>query len=184
MLISDRERKVAAIFGSLVLWAALTWLDLALGLKVRIGPAWAIPVLLSAWYLGRGWSVLSAVISTALWHGLQMVELSGYSITFYQYWDLLSGLITFSTIALAASWATDLYNREFKLNSELRQAIDKIRVLEEMLPICAWCRKVRDEQGQWDPIETYISTHSNTTWTHGICPECIGNFKMLDPDGL
>jgi len=63
------------------------------------------------------------------------------------------------------------------INCDLQQALERVRTLEGMLPVCAWCHKVRNEQGAWEPIETYVSKHSNTTWTHGICEECEEKFK-------
>lgn len=177
MLHPIQQKKFIAIVMSLLFWWALAWIDLAMGLKVRFGPAYGIPVLLITWNLGRGWGVLSAFFTAVLWHGMQMVVLQEYSITFYRYWDLFSGLLSFSAVALAVSWTRGLYARETLLNSELKQALEKVKTLEGMLPICAWCRKVRDEQGLWEQIEMYVSKHSETTWTHGICPECEKKFK-------
>lgn len=59
-----------------------------------------------------------------------------------------------------------------KLIGDLREALDKIRTLKEMLPICASCKKIRDDQGYWNQIESYIRAHTGTEFTHSICPEC------------
>jgi hypothetical protein len=50
--------------------------------------------------------------------------------------------------------------------------------LQSLLPICAWCKRVRNDSGYWYQIEKYITAHSNTQITHGICPECQD--KMLN----
>ena len=55
---------------------------------------------------------------------------------------------------------------------ELNQALDKIKTLNDLLPICANCKKIRDDQGYWKQVETYISDHTNTRFSHGICPDC------------
>jgi hypothetical protein len=55
---------------------------------------------------------------------------------------------------------------------ELEKAISKIKVLKGLLPICASCKKIRDDQGNWHNLESYIDRHSEATFTHGICPEC------------
>ncbi len=60
-----------------------------------------------------------------------------------------------------------------KKNDELRDALAHVKRLQGMLPICASCKKVRDDDGFWQQIETYISEHSDAEITHGICPECI-----------
>ncbi len=57
-------------------------------------------------------------------------------------------------------------------NNELKEALDKIKVISGLLPICAVCKKIRDDKGYWNQIESYISTHSDTQFSHGFCPEC------------
>jgi len=60
----------------------------------------------------------------------------------------------------------------------LEQAHSQIRILSGLLPICASCKKIRDDKGYWNQIETYIHTHSEAKFSHGICPECM---KKLYP---
>ena len=55
---------------------------------------------------------------------------------------------------------------------ELRGALENIRILKGLLPICINCKKIRDDQGYWNKIERYIAEHSEAEFTHGICPEC------------
>ncbi|RLB41082.1 MAG: hypothetical protein DRH12_09005 [Deltaproteobacteria bacterium] len=63
---------------------------------------------------------------------------------------------------------------------ELRQAIAQIKTLRGLLPICARCKKIRDDKGYWSQIEEYISQHSEAEFSHSICPDCArelyGNF--------
>ncbi|MBA4372630.1 MAG: hypothetical protein C0402_07170 [Thermodesulfovibrio sp.] len=66
-----------------------------------------------------------------------------------------------------------------KLISELRDALQKIKTLKGLLPICAWCKKVRDDHGYWKGVEKYIEEHSAASFTHGICPDCL---KKNDPE--
>ncbi|MGD2080201.1 MAG: PAS domain-containing protein [Nitrospirota bacterium] len=65
-------------------------------------------------------------------------------------------------------------------NRELQDALSKIRALKGLIPICAWCKKVRDDQGYWNLLETYIKDHSDADFTHGICPECLVRLKRQD----
>ena len=57
-------------------------------------------------------------------------------------------------------------------NQELKQAMDNVKVLRGLLPICASCKKIRDDSGSWKVIEGYISDHSEAEFSHGICPDC------------
>jgi hypothetical protein len=59
-----------------------------------------------------------------------------------------------------------------KTISELRKALVRVKTLSGLLPICASCKKVRDDQGYWNQIEAYIEAYSEAQFSHGICPEC------------
>ncbi len=59
-----------------------------------------------------------------------------------------------------------------KLIKDLQRSLAKVKTLSGMLPICASCKKIRDDQGYWNQIEAYIHKHSEATFSHGICPEC------------
>jgi hypothetical protein len=59
-----------------------------------------------------------------------------------------------------------------KLITELQEAIAKVRTLRGLLPICSSCKKIRDDKGYWNQLESYIQEHSNAAFSHGICPEC------------
>lgn len=56
---------------------------------------------------------------------------------------------------------------------ELRQALSEVKTLQGFLPICSICKKVRDDQGYWNQIESYIRDRSDAEFSHGICPDCI-----------
>lgn len=59
-----------------------------------------------------------------------------------------------------------------RLNSQLKEALESVKTLSGLLPICASCKKIRDDKGYWNQIETYISNHTDASFTHGFCPEC------------
>jgi len=60
-----------------------------------------------------------------------------------------------------------------KLIGELRKTLDEIKVLRGLLPVCSYCKKIRNDEGVWDMMEEYISGHSEVEFTHGVCPECF-----------
>ena len=55
---------------------------------------------------------------------------------------------------------------------ELQKALERVKTLSGLLPICASCKKVRDDRGYWNQIEAYIEAYSEAQFSHGICPEC------------
>jgi len=60
-----------------------------------------------------------------------------------------------------------------KIIFELKSALSEIKTLSGLLPICSSCKKIRDDKGYWNQIETYISNHSEADFSHGLCPECL-----------
>ena len=57
--------------------------------------------------------------------------------------------------------------------NELQQALGSVRTLSGLLPICAYCKRIREDQDYWKQIEHYLAEHSNARFSHGICPECM-----------
>jgi PAS domain S-box-containing protein len=66
-----------------------------------------------------------------------------------------------------------------KLIDKLQDALAKIKTLRGIIPICAACKKIRDDKGYWNQLESYIKEHSEADFSHGICPECA---KELYPE--
>jgi PleD family two-component response regulator len=64
-----------------------------------------------------------------------------------------------------------------KLIRRLKEAFAEIKTLKGFIPICASCKKIRDDEGYWDQLEAYISKHTDAVFTHGICPECAEKYK-------
>lgn len=64
-------------------------------------------------------------------------------------------------------------------NKKLKDYVTEIRTLRAILPICSNCKKIRDDEGYWQEVESYISAHSETIFSHGLCPECV---KKLYPE--
>jgi hypothetical protein len=106
-------------------------------------------------------------------------------------------MVTFTLVAAVTSYLglrrdqllakLETINKELvNLNSELhtkneslQNAMDEIKTLKGILPICASCKKIRDDKGYWNQIESYLRDHTEAEFSHGICPECA---KKLYPD--
>lgn len=59
---------------------------------------------------------------------------------------------------------------------ELEDAISQIKQLQGLLPICSYCKKIRDDQNYWQQVETYITGHSEAQFSHGVCPDCYEKY--------
>ena len=73
------------------------------------------------------------------------------------------------------------FSRLEKTTERLQGALDNIKTLEGLLPMCANCKNIRDNDGYWQQVEVYIRQHSNAKFSHSICPECA---HQLYPDLL
>lgn len=65
-----------------------------------------------------------------------------------------------------------------KLLGQFEKSLKEIKTLRGLIPMCAWCRRMRDDKGYWKRVETYVEEHTEASFTHGICPECL---KKSDP---
>jgi PAS domain S-box-containing protein len=63
-----------------------------------------------------------------------------------------------------------------QLIQDLRKALANVKSLSGLLPICAGCKKIRDDKGYWSQVESYVQKHSEATFTHGLCPDCIKKY--------
>ena len=85
-------------------------------------------------------------------------------------------LVLLAAVATFEIRVRSLRLREDELKRRVAEEIGRVRVLSGLLPICAWCKKVRDDAGYWKQIEAYIRDHSEAQFTHGICPDCSKTF--------
>ena len=93
--------------------------------------------------------------------------------------DASGKVVGASTVALDISKRKKEEAEWLRLIRELTEALAHVKTLSGLLPICASCKKIRDDQGYWQQVETYISAHSDADFTHGICPDCV---KRLYPE--
>jgi len=96
---------------------------------------------------------------------------------------LLSGLIALLAVVAGSAFFVRITNPLLEELEEtitgLRDALNKVNLLSGLLPICASCKKIRDDRGTWKILEEYIGDHSEAKFTHGICPDCL---EKLYPD--
>ncbi|AEJ18461.1 response regulator [Gracilinema caldarium] len=69
-----------------------------------------------------------------------------------------------------------------RLNRELQEALDRVKKLEGIIPICSSCKKIRSDEGYWTQVEQYISEHTGVMFSHSLCPDCAS--KLFPKDVL
>ena len=86
-----------------------------------------------------------------------------------------------AAIALANSRSIELLSEK---NLALENALAEIKTLRSILPMCSHCRQVRSEDGTWTRLETYVSAHTDTQFSHGLCPDCLREFYPEEADAI
>jgi hypothetical protein len=120
------------------------WLGLSLGL-------------LAGWFLVR--VVLTWLFEGAVQDFMSASSIQGLTFVFYSAGNIgiFLGLLVLNS---------------HRTEAELQQALEEVRTLQGIIPICASCKKIRDDQGAWNQLESYISQHSQARFSHGYCPDC------------
>jgi PAS domain S-box-containing protein len=86
--------------------------------------------------------------------------------------DAAGRVIGASTLARDISRLKEDERERLRLIEELTAALARVKTLDGLLPICSSCKKIRDDQGYWQQVETYVKKHSDAEFTHGLCPDC------------
>jgi GAF domain-containing protein len=60
-----------------------------------------------------------------------------------------------------------------RVSARMAEVLEKVRTLHGLLPICAWCKRIRDDHGYWKQVEAYVHEQTGADFTHGICPDCL-----------
>jgi len=64
-----------------------------------------------------------------------------------------------------------------RVSARLAEALDQVKTLQALLPICAWCKRIRDDEGYWSQVEAYFHKYTGVDFSHGICPECLEKMR-------
>ena len=124
-----------------------------------------IPVMFMAWINGKRWAVtlaLTLCIARFIFNFYWTVPWTIWVVTM----NAIIRMVVLTFLAIVTAY----------LGEQTRRFRVRIQTLEGILPICAWCKDIRDEDGQWQQMETYVSKHSQAQFSHGVCPKCKNQF--------
>jgi hypothetical protein len=139
-----------------------------------------IPISIVAWALGARKAYMISVLCAVVWFVSDWYARQPYSYALYSVWNSAIRLLSFVVISYAVSKIHFLLNEERKISKELQDALDQVKTLSGLLPICAWCKKIRNDSGYWQQIEKYVEEHSDVQFSHGLCQECAS--KVLNEE--
>jgi K+-sensing histidine kinase KdpD len=162
-----------------VYWSALGIViligDYVAGPTIQFPILYLIPVSLASWYNGKWWglgfAVVMPIIRLYFYVGVWTIHIEVFN-------SVLNAMIRITVLAAFAL----LIDRTSEQTRKLSQ---RVRVLEGILPVCSFCKKIRDKQGHWFSMEQFITERSEAQFSHGFCPECgerhYGDFLKKPP---
>ena len=173
-----RQDINAALIGTTILLAVgIFVLDFFNPLGVAIGALYAPLVLITLWSSSRRFTQIVTV-------GVSILTVVGLFYPLYGAADWLAVInraLSLITIWVAAILVLLYKHAEEERNTLVRQlqdALANIKTMRGLLPICAWCKKIRDDHGYWNQLEAYIGAHSDAEFSHGLCPECAQKLRL------
>lgn len=160
------------------------------GYDTTFAAFYLVPVVVASWYIGRRPGMAVAVLCVC--SGLvadyflpgRLSDHLGVEV-----WNAASQLLIDGFAIWLMTALQSMLEARAKLIRDLETALGEIRTLRGLLPICAWCKRIRDEQdgATWKSVECYVAEHTEAEFTHGICPECaakvVGDMRKGPPSG-
>jgi len=121
-----------------------------------------LPISIISWYNGRRWALLFAVTMPLIRLVFNLV-----------FWTIPWTYVEASTNAVIKIFVLSVFAILIdRLSKQARTLATQVDMLEGLLPICSFCKKIRDKENQWQVLEKYISERSDVSFSHGVCPDC------------
>ncbi len=168
----DKQPREYHFAISILFTLVMGFLDYWMGFEYRMKIFYLMPISYTTWFIGKKTGI---VFST--WPAITMlysVIVSGknYGNSPSEIWNIAMYLAFFIIVTLLLSKLRITLQQRAGLITKLQNALNAVKELSGILPICANCKKIRDDEGYWHDVDVYISRHTKAEFTHGICKEC------------
>jgi hypothetical protein len=154
------DRKVPA-WTALVICVVIVVVDVLTPTQIVLGSFFVVPVLIAAWFNSLALA-LAISIGLPLVRFFIAIQMDPASVPALSAVNAIDRMVLLTVVSLITS----------KLAGSVRHLKIEVKVLEGLIPICSNCKKIRDKDGVWQPMEEYIGERSKAEFTHGICPDC------------
>ena|GEM_PF-3533469 len=167
----DRMSTPAVVLSSCMALVLIGIGDYVTGVEIIFTMFYLIPVSAITWRLGRAAGIFASLICAIVW---SIVDYFGRPLfdPVTVVWNIAIQSAMFVSYAVILSRVRTGIDAQNAVNEELQAALAEVKRLSGVLPICAWCKKIRDGEGVWHQLEAYLLDHSEIDFTHSICPEC------------
>ena len=179
--VQDDGKRASRIDPRLILTVVAAAIVLALDAVTPLGLAvWLLQMVLvwsaSLWANRRQMILIATVCASFIVLGFLLSPKTGLPIQI-ELCNLLLSLGAVGAIVHTCLRQRAAEEARRKAAEELGQSQTTVRILSGLLPICAWCKKIRNEAGAWEQLELYIRNHSDAEFTHGMCDECAARLN-------
>jgi hypothetical protein len=161
------------VLGSLMILVVTGLADWFTGYRFNFYIFYFIPIAFASWYTGKISTYAITVSAAVSWFLCDLFTNPLHPEFVLSVWNILVTAASFMVLAFALSEFRREYIRERETNAKLVEAMSHIKQLRDLLPICANCKKIRNDDGYWEQVETYFQENSDIAFTHSFCPECV-----------
>ena len=173
---------VATFVATLIFVGMLGIVDWASGYELQFFVFYFIPVAVSAWACNAGCAYIVGVASAGVWLAADYFSGHPYTHVSFALWNTMIRLVAFLVLGFAVERIRTLLTQERNISDRLEKMLSQVKTLTGLLPICAECKKIRNDAGYWQQIEDYVEKHSDAQFTHGLCQQCSA--KLLKEAGI
>jgi hypothetical protein len=147
-------------------------LDFVTGYEISFPLLYFAPITLVTWWAGSREGVAVASLSALVWLGAEMASGQTFTHPLIPFWNTLMRVGCFLIVVMLLARLKHSYEAQRRIARELQASLAHVNILSGFIPICAWCKQVRNDQGYWQHVEAYLAEHSAATFTHSICQDC------------
>jgi hypothetical protein len=160
------------IFISILVTLIIGYVDYLTGLEFRMEIFYLAPILYVTWFVDKKSGILLSAISLITILCSDILAGKNYELSFIEIWNSAMYLAFFVVATLLLSRLKSTLLLRAGLIADLERALSEVKELTGILPICANCKKIRDDEGYWHDVAVYIRDHTNAEFTHSLCKAC------------
>jgi len=169
--LSGKSKLFLATFGlGLALFVGVV--DYLTGYRVRVDIFYLLPIAFIVWFFGKKAGMVMSVVAVLTSTASDALYGKVYHNYFITSWNTATHFVFFVLVTLLVSRLRIYMQDRTNLIFELQNALSDVKELSGILPICASCKKIRDDEGYWRHVEEYLIRHTNAEFSHGLCKEC------------
>jgi hypothetical protein len=168
----DKQPREYHFTISILFTLVIGFLDYWMGLEYRMKIFYLVPISYATWFIGKKTGIVFSTwpATTILYSAI--VSGKNHDNSPIEIWNIAMYLAFFIIVTLLLSKLRITMQQRAGLITKLQNALNAVKELSGILPICANCKKIRDDEGYWHDVDIYISRHTKAEFTHGICKEC------------